>query len=104
MNTELSPSPAYGQLHAALLEQRSRAASAEAIHTVNRALLAGERVSAAFYDLSLLKLLQQRKIMPLTSPETASEIARFIAERSALRGRASRLRRSGSLHDRSSAL
>ncbi|AXU94650.1 MAG TPA: hypothetical protein DD850_08940 [Erwinia persicina] len=80
MNTELSPSPAYGQLHAALLEQRSRAASAEAIHTVNRALLAGERVSAAFYDLSLLKLLQQRKIMPLTSPETASEIARFIAE------------------------
>ncbi|MEN5015088.1 hypothetical protein ABEH87_01820 [Erwinia sp. Eh17-17] len=80
MNSELSPSPAYGQLHAALLEQRSRVQSAEVIHTVNRALLAGERVSAAFYDLSLLKLLQQRKILPLTTPETTREIEAFIAE------------------------
>lgn len=79
MNTELSPSPAYGQLHSALLEQRSRVQSAEVIHTINRALLAGERVSAAFYDLSQLKLLQQRKILPLLSAETETEVAAFIA-------------------------
>ncbi|MTD25491.1 hypothetical protein [Erwinia sorbitola] len=80
MNTELSPSPAYSQLHTALMEQRSRVQSAEVIQTINRALLAGERVSAAFYDLSLLKLLQQRKIQPLITPETGDEIAAFIAE------------------------
>lgn len=79
MNTELSPSPAYGQLHSALLEQRSRVQSAEVIHTINRALLAGERVSAAFYDLSQLKLLQQRKILPLITPEMEEEVAAFIA-------------------------
>lgn len=84
MNTELSPLAAYGQRHSALLEQRSVAPSAEVIHHVNRALLAGERVSAAFYDLSVLKLLQQRKILPLIAPETTAEIEAFIASLSAV--------------------
>lgn len=79
MNTELSPSPAWGQLHAALLQQRSHVQSAEIIQRVNRALLAGEVVNAAFYDLSLLKLLQQRKTQPLLTPDARREIEDFIA-------------------------
>lgn len=78
MNTELSPSPAYFQRHDTLLQQRSTVQSAEVIQQVNRALLAGERVSAAFYDLTLLKLLQQRKTLPLLTPEAEEEISRFI--------------------------
>ena len=80
MNTVLSPSPAYSQLHASLLAQRSSVQSEQVIHAVNRALLAGEVVSAAFYDLSLLKLLQQRKTQAALSPEALREIALFIEQ------------------------
>ncbi|CAO96436.1 hypothetical protein [Erwinia tasmaniensis] len=78
MNTELSPSPAYFQRHDILLQQRSTVQSADVIQQLNRALLAGERVSAAFYDLTVLKLLQQRKTLPLLTPEADEEISRFI--------------------------
>lgn len=78
MNTELSPSPAYFQLHDTLLQQRSTVQSAELIQQLNRALLAGEVVSAAFYDLTLLKLLQQRKAVPLLTPKAEKEISAFI--------------------------
>ncbi|WP_288497347.1 hypothetical protein [uncultured Erwinia sp.] len=78
MNTVLSPSPAYSQLHASLLAQRSSVQSEQVIHAVNRALLAGEMVSAAFYDLTLLKLLQQRKTLPKLSPDAQAEIEAFI--------------------------
>ncbi|UWS31389.1 hypothetical protein [Erwinia pyrifoliae] len=78
MNTELSPSPAYFQLHKTLLQQRSTVQSAELIQQLNRALLAGEVVSAAFYDLTLLKLLQQRKALPLLTPNAEKEISAFI--------------------------
>lgn len=78
MNTELSPSPAYTQLHETLLQQRSTAQSAEGIRQLNRALLAGEVASAAFYDLTQLKLLQQRKVLALLTPKAQEEISRFI--------------------------
>ncbi|MFG1172793.1 hypothetical protein AAFN90_04200 [Erwiniaceae bacterium CAU 1747] len=80
MNTAPSLSLAYDRRHSSLLAQRSQVQSAETIQRVNRALLAGERVSAAFYDLSQRKLLQQRKSQPLLTPKAEKEIARFLDE------------------------
>lgn len=80
MNTMLSLSPAYDRLHTSLLAQRSQVQSTEVIQLVNRALLAGERVSAAFYDLNQLKLLLQRKSLPLLSPKAEKEVAKFLEE------------------------
>lgn len=84
MNTVLSLSPAYDRLHTSLLAQRSQVQSADVIQLVNRALLAGERVSAAFYDLSQLKLLQQRKSLPLLTPKADKEITKFLDELKAI--------------------
>jgi len=84
MNTVLSLSPAYDRLHTSLLAQRSQVQSADVIQLVNRALLAGERVSAAFYDLSQLKLLQQRKSLPLLTPKAEKEITKFLDELKAI--------------------
>ena len=78
MNTASTSSPAWNRLHHSLLEERSRVQSAEVIQLVNRSLLAGENVSAAFYDLSQLKLLQLRKTLPLLTPQAEAEIAAFL--------------------------
>lgn len=80
MTSPFSPSTAYHQLHHALLEQRSRARSAEAIRSVNRALLGGENLSAAFWDLSVLKQLQQRKTQPLLTEAAQREVSGFLSE------------------------
>ncbi len=65
--------------HNRLLTLRSEVSCAERIQNVNRALLAGERVCAASYDLNQLKMLQQRKAQPLLTPPAGPEIAHFLA-------------------------
>lgn len=80
MTTATFSSPGWDRLHLSLLEARSRAPSADVIQRLNRALLAGENVSAAFHDLCQRKLLQRRKALPLLTPEAENEIDRFLAE------------------------
>lgn len=73
-------SPAWNRLHHSLLEARSRVQSAQVIQQINRSLLAGENVSAAFYDLSQLKQLQLRKALPLLTIKAEEEIGHYLAQ------------------------